>query len=118
MADVTIFHNPACSQSRGALAILEERAPGAEVVRYLETPPSREQLEQFLDLLDDPPADLVRKDKRFGELGLDAGDYQTREQVVEVLLAHPELMQRPIILKGGRAVLARPADKVLTLLEG
>ena len=118
MTDIRIYHNPACSHSRGALQILEESPADVEVVLYLETPPSKAELERFLDLLEDPPADLVRKDKRFAELGLVESDYQTPEQVVAVLLNHPELMQRPIIVKNDRAVLARPSEKVLTLLEG
>ena len=118
MGDIRIYHNPACSHSRGALQILEERTTDPEVVLYLETPPSTAELERLLDLLEDPPADLVRKDKRFAELGLVESDYQTREQVVAILVEHPELMQRPIIVKSNRAVLARPSEKVLTLLEG
>ena len=117
MSEIRIYHNPACSHSRGALEILEERSADPEVVLYLETPPSRADLERFLDLLDDPAADLVRKDKRFAELGLVESDYQTPEEVVAVLLEHPELMQRPIIVKNDRAVLARPSEKVLALLE-
>ena len=117
MSDIRIYHNPACSHSRGALQILEESPADVEVVLYLETPPSKAELERFLDLLEDPPADLVRKDKRFAELGLVESDYQTPEQVVGVLLNHPELMQRPIIVKNDRAVLARPSEKVLTLFE-
>jgi arsenate reductase len=117
MQDIRIYHNPACKHSRGALEILEERDAGAEVVLYLDTPPSKAELERFLDLLDDPAADLVRKDKRFAELGLVESDYQTPAQVVAVLLEHPELMQRPIIVKDGRAVLARPSEKVLALLD-
>jgi arsenate reductase len=88
------------------------------VIEYLQNPPSRADLSRLLDLLPDPPADLVRKDKRFAELGLDAADYATREQVIEVLLQHPGLMQRPIVVRGNRAVLARPSDKVLALLDG
>ena len=117
MGDIRIYHNPACKHSRGALEILEERSPDAEVVLYLETPPSRAELERFLDLLEDPPADLVRKDKRFEDLGLVESDYQTPEEVVTVLLEYPELMQRPIIVKDDRAVLARPSEKVLVLLD-
>jgi arsenate reductase len=113
-----MYHNHACSHSRGALQILEEATVDVEVVLYLETPPSKREPEEFLDLLEDPPADLVRKDKRFAELGLVESDYQTPDQVVGVLLKHPELMQRPVIVKNDRAVLARPAEKVLTLLEG
>jgi arsenate reductase (glutaredoxin) len=118
MSSVRIYHNPVCSHSRGALQILEEGTAEVEVVLYLETPPSKAELERFLDLLEDPPADLVRKDKRFAELGLVESDYETREQVVAVLLKHPELMQRPIIVKDDRAVLARPSEKVMSLLEG
>jgi arsenate reductase len=115
--DIRIYHNPACSHSRGALQILEEDPTPVEVVLYLETPPSKAELEHFLDLLEDPPADLVRKDKRFAELGLVESDYETPEQVVGILLKHPELMQRPIVIRDDRAVLARPSEKVLTLLE-
>jgi arsenate reductase len=118
MSVIRIYHNPACSHSRGALQILKEGTADVEVVLYLETPPSKAELERFLDLLEDPPADLVRKDKRFAELGLVESDYQTPEQVVGVLLEHPELIQRPIIVKNDRAVLARPSEKVLTLLDG
>jgi arsenate reductase len=118
MSDMRIYHNPACKHSRGALEILEQRTADVEVVLYLETPPSKEELERFLALLEDPAADLVRKDKRFEELGLVESDYQTPEQVVAVLMEHPELMQRPIIVKGDTAVLARPSEKVRSLLEG
>jgi arsenate reductase len=117
MAEVTIYHNPACGKSRGALAILEQRRVSHAVVEYLKTPPDRATLERFLDLLPAPPADLVRKDKRFRELGLEAADYVTREQVVRLLLAHPELMERPVVVRGDRAVIARPSEKVLELLD-
>jgi arsenate reductase len=59
---------------------------------------------------------LVRNDKRFAELGLKAGDYVTKEAVIELLLKHPELMQRPIVMRAGRAVIARPPEKLLALL--
>ena len=117
MNDVTIFHNPACGKSRGALEILRERDVKHDVVEYLQTPPSRATLGRILDLLAGPPADLVRKDKRFRELNLDAADYVTREQVITLLLAHPELMERPVVIRQGRAVIARPSEKVLELLD-
>ena len=117
MERLTIYHNPACGQSRGALALLEERGVPLDVVEYLKTPLDRKTFERFLDLLPDPPADLVRKDKRFKELGLDPDAYVTRAQVVGVLLEHPELMQRPVVVRGERAVLARPSEKVLSLLD-
>ena len=87
------------------------------MIEYLKNPLSRGDLERFLDLLPDEPAELVRKDKKFKELGLNADDYVTREAVVEVLLRHPELMQRPVIIKDQKAVIARPSEKVLELLD-
>ncbi|HYV56797.1 MAG TPA: ArsC/Spx/MgsR family protein, partial [Candidatus Nitrosopolaris sp.] len=64
-----------------------------------------------------PPGDLVRRDKRFKELGLREADYVTREQVVALLLEHPELMERPVVVRGQRAVIARPAERVEELLD-
>ena len=83
----------------------------------MKTPPDRATLERFLKLIAGPPGDLVRKDKRFKELGLREADYVTREQVVELLLEHPELMERPVVVRGQRAVIARPAERVEELLE-
>jgi arsenate reductase len=115
--DVQIFHNPSCSKSRGALQILEERGVDADVVRYLDTPPDRATLERILDAIDDEPNSLVRTDDaKFKTLGLAAGDVSTREQVIDVLLAHPEVMQRPVVFVGDRAVIARPSEKVLEIL--
>ena len=112
-----MYHNPSCGKSRGALDILRERDVACDVVEYLKTPPDRATVERFLELLAGPPADLVRKDKRFKELGLDERSYVTREQVVTLLLAHPELMERPVVIRGGRAVIARPSERVLELLD-
>ncbi|TMA51025.1 MAG: arsenate reductase [Deltaproteobacteria bacterium] len=74
------------------------------------------RLERRMALLAGPPADLVRKDKRFKELGLRGADYVTREQVVGLLLEHPELMERPVVVHGKRAVIARPSERVEELL--
>ncbi len=87
------------------------------MIEYLKSPLGRADFERFLDLLPDEPTELVRKDKKFKELGLSADDYVTREAVVEVLLRHPELMQRPVIIKDQKAVIARPSEKVLELLD-
>ena len=112
-----VYHNPSCSKSRGALDILGERGVATDVVEYLEAPPDRAALERIVGAVPDPPAELVRKDKRFAELGLDAADYTDRESVIELLLEHPELMQRPVVFRGERAVIARPSEKVLELLD-
>lgn len=117
MEKVTVFHNPVCGKSRGALEILAERGVDCDVVEYLKTPLDRETLERFLDLLPGEPAQLVRKDKRFRELGLNEADYTTRAQVVDVLLRHPELMERPVVIRDDRAVIARPSERVLELFD-
>ena len=117
MADVVIYHNPRCSKSRGALGILRERGVEVEVVEYLATPPGRTELERLLAMLPDPPAALVRRDERFRELGLDAAALGSREAVVALLLEHPELMERPLVVRGGRARIARPPEKLLELLD-
>ena len=96
---------------------MQERGVEFDVIEYLKSPLGREDFERFLDLLPDEPAELVRKDKKFKELGLNADDYVTREAVVEVLLQHPELMQRPVIIRNQKAVIARPSEKVLELLD-
>lgn len=116
MEKVTIYHNPVCGKSRGALEILRERDVECDVIEYLKQPLDRAALERILGLLPGAPAELVRKDKRFKELGLSEGDYQTREQVVALLLKHPELMERPVVIRGKRAVIARPSEKVADIL--
>jgi arsenate reductase (glutaredoxin) len=112
-----VYHNPSCSKSRGALEILADKGVEHDVVEYLEAPPDRAALERILDAVADAPTELVRKDGRFDELGLNASDFTTREAVIELLLEHPELMQRPVIFRGERAVIARPSEKVLELLD-
>ena len=116
--EVTIFYNPSCSKSRGALGILDERTVDYGVVEYLVTPPTRAMLEALVSKLIDPVADLVRTtDQRFADLGLDPGGYKTPKAVIELLVAHPELMQRPVVVRGDRAVIARPEARVAEILD-
>jgi arsenate reductase (glutaredoxin) len=117
MTDALIFHNPSCSKSRGALEILRDRGVGTDVVKYLDTPPDRATLERIVDAIPDEPAVLVRTgDKKFKDLGLRAADYTTRDAVVGLLLEHPEVMERPVVFVGDRAVIGRPPERVLDLL--
>jgi len=116
VASLVLYHNPGCSKSRGALDILRQSGADFEVVEYLETPLDRASLETLLDLLPGAPADLVRKDKHFEELGLDPDAYASREAVVALLIEHPRLMQRPVVSDGRRALIARPSEAVRDLL--
>jgi arsenate reductase len=116
MADVTLWHNPRCSKSRAAQAILDERGIDATVVRYLDEAPSRAELERVLGLLgtDDPTAIARRGEDRWKELGLDGAD---RDAVLDAMAANPILIERPILIRGDRAVVGRPPEKILELLD-
>jgi arsenate reductase len=116
---MVVYFNPVCSKARGAVEILAQQGADFEVIEYLKELPTRADLERIVDAIPDPPAALVRKDKRFKELGLDEGNYETKEQVVAVLLEHPELMERPVVfsVSGDRALICRPSEKVLDLLD-
>jgi len=96
--------------------LLHARDVEFDIIEYLKKPPTRETLEKIIEMLDGPVADLVRKDKRFKELGLESNDYVEKKAVVALLLKHPELMQRPIVIRGKRAIIARPPEKLAALL--
>lgn len=115
---MTVLHNPRCSKSRGTLELLRERGVEVAVVEYLTDPPGRDTLEAVVAALPGEPAALVRRDDRFRELGLDPGALGSPAAVVDVLLAHPELMERPVVVADdGRARICRPPEIVLELLE-
>jgi len=116
MQPITIFHNPKCSKSRRALEILREKGVELHCIEYLETPPDRATLERLLRLLAIAPGELVRRDARFAELGLDNAACASAAQVVDLLLEHPELLERPVVVCGEKAVVGRPPERVLELL--
>ena len=96
--------------------ILRERDVEFDVIEYLKTPLDEDTLRAIVDKVDVTPAALVRKDKHFKDLGLDAANYTTADAVVKLLIDHPRLMQRPIAVRGERAVVGRPSEKVEQLL--
>jgi len=113
---LTIFHNPRCSKSRAALSLLEERGLAPTIVRYLDEPPDADTLESLLNLLGLEPRDLMRKkEPEYQALGLDDPSL-TREALVAAMAAHPRLIERPIVIQDGRAVLGRPPERVLDIL--
>jgi arsenate reductase (glutaredoxin) len=99
------------------VSIAEELGVEAEIVLYQKTPPDRDELTWLVAHLDDPPADLVRKDSLFKKLGLDDADFQTPEAVVDLIAKHKMLMQRPVVVRGDRAIVGRPKDRVRDLLS-
>ena len=118
MPDITILHNTACSTSRHALDEATVAGVDTEVVQYLKKPLDRAELLELLSKLEDPPADLVRKDGFFKAQGLHADDYVTPEAVADLLVEHPRLMQRPVLVRGDRAIIGRPTDRVAAFLAG
>jgi arsenate reductase len=115
---LTVYALPSCSKSRTAVSLLDERAVDYRAIDYVRQPPGAETIGRLLDGLDGAPGGLVRvDDNRFGELGLHAGDVADRDGVISVLVAHPELMQRPVVVRGDRVVVARPPELVLDLLD-
>lgn len=112
---ITVYYNPDCSKCRQAAALLEERKLEFEKREYLTDPPDRQELERLMTLLGtDHPRTLVRtKDKLYDELGLVAGN---AEAILDAITSHPALLQRPIVVRGGRALIARPPERLLDLL--
>lgn len=112
-----IWHNPRCSKSRGALKLLQDHGIEVEERRYLENPPSPEELEAVLNILDIAPEEIVRrKEPLFKELNLNSKSL-TRNEWLEILSNHPKLIERPIVIINDRAVVARPPEKVAELIR-
>lgn len=120
MAELTIWHNPNCSTSRHALDEAEAAGVEPDLRKYMlkAQRPNRDEIVQLLDQLEDPPTDLVRRDAKFKQYGLADADVQTADQVADVLAEHPELLQRPVLVKGGRAIIGRPKDRVAPFIAG
>lgn len=116
MTDLTLYHNPRCSKSRGALELLEARGLTANVVRYLETPLDAAQIKALLGKLGISARQLLRTgEDEYKTLNLaDAG--LTEKQLIEAIAAHPKLMERPILEVGDKAVIGRPPEQILELL--
>lgn len=113
---VTIYHNPRCSKSRQTLQLLRDHDLEPEVVDYLKTPPDAATLERLLGLLGLEPRELMRrKEAEYKELGLD-DPALSREQLIAAMVEHPRLIERPIVVGGGKAALGRPPEKVLEIL--
>ena len=110
-----LYFNPQCSKSRAARRRIEAGGHAVEIIDYRAAPPDTATLRALLDALDDSPAALVRRDED-GFARFDDGRPLDRERVIEVLRAAPALLQRPILVVGRRAVIARPPERVYELL--
>jgi arsenate reductase len=113
MAKVTIYHNPRCTKSRQTLALLKEHGIEPHVIEYLAHPPDEKTLTAIIKMLGVEAKDLVRR-KEFKELGLAETD--SPQQLVKLMIAHPQVIERPIVVSGKRAALGRPPENVLEIL--
>jgi arsenate reductase (glutaredoxin) len=116
MSDVTIYHNPRCSKSRQTLAIIEESGIVPNIVEYLTSPPDAETIKHILDMLKLEPRDLMRtKEAAYAENGL-GNDALTSAELIQAMVNHPILIERPIVVKGNQAVVGRPPENVAALI--
>ncbi|MEO7064317.1 MAG: arsenate reductase (glutaredoxin) [Dokdonella sp.] len=116
MNEVVILHNPRCSKSRETLALIESGGIAPRIVDYLATPPSISELTHIVDLLGVEPRTIMRRDEPdYAEFGLDDTTL-SRQQLIAAMHAHPRLIQRPIVLANGKAVIGRPPQNVLAIL--
>lgn len=113
---VTLYHNPRCSKSRQTLELLRARGIEPAIVEYLKTPPDAARLDALLVMLDKEPRTLLRTGEApYKDLGLDDPS-RSRAELIAAMVAHPILIERPIVVADGKAALGRPPEAVLAIL--
>jgi len=116
MTELTLYHNPRCSKSRSALELLETRGLTPAIVRYLETPPTAAQLRALLDKLGLSARQLLRTgEDEYKSLAL-ANSELSEAELIEAMVEHPRLIERPILVAGDKAIVGRPPERVLEIL--
>ena len=113
---VKIYHNPRCSKSRQTLQLLQDHAVEPQIVEYLKTPPSAAELRKVLQMLGIGPRELMRKkEPEYKQSGADNPELSDA-QLIDLMIAHPKLIERPIVITDGKAALGRPPEQVLDIL--
>ena len=113
---IKIYHNPRCRKSREGLAIVESSGKDFEIINYLEDVPSKNELRKVLDYLSLSPEQLVRKNEAIWKEKF-KGENLSDDQIIDAMLEYPKLIERPIVIKGDRAVIGRPSEKIIELLK-
>lgn len=117
MSDFTIYHNPRCSKSRETLTLLQAKGIEPHIVLYLQDPPSPETIKTLLKALNLEPSDIIRKGEAlYKTLNIEASE-PSAEQLITTMSQNPQLIERPIVLKGDKAVIGRPPESVLSLID-
>ena len=115
MEKVIVWHNPRCSKSRNGIKYLDEKGVEYETRRYLDNPPTKEEIAELLKKLGMRATELMRtKEKIYKELGLK--DVEEEEKLIEAMAEHPKLIERPVVIKGEKAVVARPENRIDEIL--
>ncbi len=112
---IKIYHNPRCTKSREGLAILESSGKDFEIVKYLEDIPTKKELKEIVKLLGIRPEQLIRKNEAVWKENY-KGKTLTDEELLEAMVAHPKLIERPIVINGGKAAIGRPPEKIETII--
>jgi len=112
---VKIYHNPRCSKSRQTLALLQDNGITPEVIEYLNTPPSPSELDQILTMLGKQPSELMRTGEEEFNTYFKAKDL-SRDETIALMVAHPKVIERPIVVHGNKAAIGRPPESVLAIL--
>ncbi len=117
MTEYVFYHNPRCSKSRQALSLLEEKSITPTIIHYLETPPDKKTLKEILSKLGISARQLLRTgEDEYKELGL-ADDSLTEAKLIDAMVKHPKLIERPILVVDNKAVIGRPPENVLELIK-
>ena len=114
---LTLYHNPRCSKSRQTLKLLEEQGINPTIIEYLNNPPTQDKLKEILSLLQMSPRQLMRKkEDEYKELGL-ANSQLSDQDLIDYMVKNPILIERPIVVMDGKAVLGRPPEQILNILD-
>ena len=110
-----IYHNPRCSKSRNTLSIIQEMGNEVEIIEYLNSPPTAKELEVILEMLNIQPIELIRKNEIIWRENY-RGKQMRDDEIINAMRENPKLIERPIVVKNGQAIIGRPLKKVLDLL--
>ncbi len=117
MSQISIYHNPRCSKSRQTLALLADQGVTPKIIEYLKTPPSVKELDTILQALGKEPLEVMRtKEATFKDLDLSKQDERSRQEWIKLMVEHPVLIERPIVINGKKAALGRPPEEILKIL--
>lgn len=112
---IKIYHNPRCRKSREGVELLEKSGKDFEVVKYLEDVPSKEELRSILNCLGISPENLVRKNETIWKENY-RGKLLSDEEILDAMILHPKLIERPIVINGNKAIIGRPTESISTIV--